>query len=95
MVTNRVEGSRYTATLHGCAGSCFVELASGWVSAVGYWRNGLFAAVDSKPVTVDGQTEYVKQVVFDTNEHREEFLAKLLHGYRAWTQNRAAAANTA
>ena len=57
--------------------------------------NGLFAAVPSKPVTVDGQTEYVKQVVFDTNDHREEFLAKLLHDYQAWTQNRAAEANTA
>jgi len=57
--------------------------------------NGLFAAVPSKPVTVDGQTEYVKQVVFDTNDRREEFLAKLLHDYEAWTQNRAAAANTA
>ncbi len=45
--------------------------------------NGLFAAVPSKPVTVDGQTQYMKQVVFDTNEHREEFLAKLLHDYRA------------
>ena len=35
--------------------------------------NGMFAAVPSKPVTVDGQTQYVRQVVFDTNEHREEF----------------------
>jgi len=57
--------------------------------------NGLFAAVPSKSVTVDGQTKYVKQVVFDTNEHREEFLAKLLNDYQSWTQNRAAAANTA
>jgi DNA-binding cell septation regulator SpoVG len=57
--------------------------------------NGLFAAVPSKPVTVDGQTEYVKQVVFDTNEHREEFLAKLLNDYQAWMQNRAPEANTA
>jgi len=57
--------------------------------------NGLFAAVPSKPVTVDGQTEYVKQVVFDTNGHREEFLAKLLNDYQAWMQNRAAEANTA
>ncbi len=81
--------------MHGCAWSCFVELASGWASAVGYGKNGLFAAVPSKPVTVDGQTEYVKQVVFDTNDHREEFLAKLLHDYQAWTQNRAAEANTA
>jgi len=46
-------------------------------------------------VTVAGQTKYVKQVVFDTNEHREEFLAKLLHDYRDWTHNRAAEANTA
>ena len=57
--------------------------------------NGLFVAVPSKPVTVDGQTEYVKQVVFDTNEHREEFLAKLLNDYQAWMQNRAPEANTA
>lgn len=57
--------------------------------------NGLFAAVPSKPVTVDGHTEYVKQVVFDTNEQREEFLAKLLTDYQAWIQNRATEANTA
>lgn len=57
--------------------------------------NGLFAAVPSKPVTVDGQTEYVKQVVFDTNEHREAFLAKLLNDYQAWMQSRTAEANTA
>ena len=56
---------------------------------------GLFAAVPSKPVTVDGQTQYMKQVVFDTNEHREEFLSKLLLDYEAWRQNRAAEANTA
>ncbi len=52
--------------------------------------NGLFAAVPSKPVTVDGQTQYMKQVVFDTNDHREEFLAKLLRDYAAWMDNRAA-----
>jgi len=57
--------------------------------------NGLFAAVPSKPVTVDGQTQYMKQVVFDTNDHREEFLAKLLHDYEAWAHNRVAEANTA
>jgi len=57
--------------------------------------NGLFAAVPSKPVTVDGQTQYMKQVVFDTNEHREEFLSKLLLDYEEWRQNRAAEANTA
>ena len=57
--------------------------------------NGLFAAVPSRPVTVDGQTQYMKQVVFDTNDHRDEFLVKLLLDYEAWRQNRAAAANTA
>ncbi len=57
--------------------------------------NGLFTAVPSRPVTVDGQTQYMKQVVFDTNDHRDEFLAKLLLDYEAWRQNRAAAANTA
>ncbi len=57
--------------------------------------NGLFAAVPSRPVTVDGQTQYTKQVVFDTNDHRDEFLAKLLLDYEAWRQNRAAEANTA
>ena len=57
--------------------------------------NGLFAAVPSRPVTVDGQTQYMKQVVFDTNDHRDEFLAKLLLDYEAWRQNRAAEANTA
>ena len=56
--------------------------------------NGLFAAVPSRPVTVDGQTQYMKQVVFDTNDHRDEFLAKLLLDYEAWRQKRAAEANT-
>ncbi len=68
---------------------------TGKVVDAGHGKNGLFAAVPSKPVTIDGQTQYMKQVVFDTNEHREEFLAKLLHDYEAWTHNRAAEANTA
>lgn len=57
--------------------------------------NGRFASAPSKAITVDGETKYVKQVVFDTNEHREEFMAKLLRDYEAWRQKPTAAANTA
>ena len=75
-----------------------IELAEG-ITIRGFrvinGANGLFAAVPSRPVTVDGQTQYMKQVVFDTNDHRDEFLAKLLLDYEAWRQNRAAEANTA
>ncbi len=75
-----------------------IELAEG-ITIRGFrvvnGANGLFAAVPSRPVTVDGQTQYTKQVVFDTNDHRDEFLAKLLLDYEAWTHNRAAEANTA
>jgi len=75
-----------------------IELAEG-ITIRGFrvinGANGMFTAVPSKPVTVDGQTQYVRQVVFDTNEQREEFLAKLLRDYEAWMHNRAAEANTA
>lgn len=57
--------------------------------------NGRFAAVPSKPVTVDGQTQYKNVVVFDTKERRAEFLARLLRDYEAWEQQRSAKANTA
>lgn len=50
-------------------------------------KNGLFGSAPSKPVTVDGQTQWVKQVVFDTGEHREDFMAQLLRDYEAWRQN--------
>lgn len=52
-------------------------------------EKGLFGAVPQKTVTVDGKTQYFKQVFFDTNEHREEFMAKLLDDYQAWRQNQA------
>ena len=57
--------------------------------------NGLFASAPAKAITVEGQTEYVKQVLFDTNEHREEFMAKLLRDFEAWRQNHLAGASTA
>lgn len=57
--------------------------------------NGLFASAPSKSINVDGQTEYVKQVVFDTNERREEFMGKLLRDFESWRQNHSGPAKTA
>jgi len=57
--------------------------------------NGMFAAVPSRPVTVEGQTQYWNQVVFATDKRREEFLAQLLHDYEAWKQNPAGDGDTA
>ena len=51
LVTNGATDSRCRATLHWTACRVFVELASGWASPVGYAKNGLFAAVPSKPST--------------------------------------------
>jgi len=48
--------------------------------------NGMFAAVPSRPVTVDGKTQYWNQVVFATDERREQFLAELLRDYEMWKQ---------
>ena len=52
--------------------------------------NGLFAGVPSRPVTVEGQTQYFNQVVFASDKKKEEFLAELLHHYETWRQNREA-----
>ena len=52
--------------------------------------NGLFAAVPSKPISVDGQTRYMNQVVFAESDKREEFLANLLKAYERWEQERPA-----
>lgn len=56
---------------------------------------GLFAAVPQKAVTVDGKTQYFKQVFFDTNDRREEFLAKLVSDYEAWRRDSGPVENTA
>lgn len=57
--------------------------------------NGVFASVPQKAITVEDQTKYVKQVVFDNSEHREAFMTKLLADYEAWSQSSAAQASTA
>ena len=49
--------------------------------------NGMFAAVPSRAVTVEGQTQYRNQVVFDTDQRRQEFLDELLRDYEAWRQS--------
>lgn len=46
--------------------------------------NGVFAAVPTKPVVIDGETRYFKQVVFDTPEMREGFLSELLEDFYRW-----------
>ena len=57
--------------------------------------NGVFAAVPSRPVTVEGKTQYWNQVVFDTDKRREDFLAQLLSDYEAWRQAPVREANPA
>lgn len=51
--------------------------------------NGTFAAVPSRPVTVEGQTRYQNQVVFEKRETADRFLAKLLEAYEAWSRKEA------
>ena len=46
--------------------------------------NGLFAALPSRPVTVDGQTRYMNQLVFADGDRREAFLKELLAAYASW-----------
>ena len=55
---------------------------------------GLFAAVPSRTVSVDGETRYLNQVDFDSEKIREEFLSKLLEDYKVWTETRASARDT-
>lgn len=52
---------------------------------------GLFAAVPSRTVSVDGETRYLNQVDFDSEKIRAEFLRKLLDDYQVWTEARASA----
>ncbi len=49
---------------------------------------GLFAAVPSRPVNVDGETRYRNQVEFDSDKIREQFLTKLLEDYKMWAEAR-------
>ena len=49
--------------------------------------NGLFAAVPSKPVTVNGERRFWNQVAFSSNEIRDRFLAELLEDYHRWRKN--------
>ncbi|HSF19565.1 MAG TPA: septation protein SpoVG family protein [Vicinamibacteria bacterium] len=53
-------------------------------------EKGLFAAVPSRGVMVDGQMRYMNQVVFANPELKERFLARLLEAYRKWDQDRNA-----
>lgn len=54
---------------------------------------GLFAAVPSRPVTVEGATRYFNQVVFADTSQRDAFFEKLLAEYIRWTEDGAAAKN--
>ena len=51
---------------------------------------GLFAAVPSKPVVVEGQTRYMNQVVFAAKANKEAFLSRLLEAYDLWLKARGA-----
>ena len=49
--------------------------------------NGVFAAVPSKPITVNGEKRFWNQVAFTSNEIRDRFLAELLEDYYRWSKN--------
>lgn len=49
---------------------------------------GLFAAVPSKSVQVQGETRYFNQVAFTGPEIKERFLAALLEAYARWEQEK-------
>ena len=51
---------------------------------------GLFAAVPSRPVTVEGHTRYMNQVVFADAGTKERFLEALVASYRDWEEERRA-----
>ena len=51
--------------------------------------NGLFAAVPSRPVNVNGETRYFNQVAFADSSKRDAFLEKLLEAYACWKQEGA------
>ncbi|HEX9724662.1 MAG TPA: septation protein SpoVG family protein [Vicinamibacteria bacterium] len=51
--------------------------------------NGVFAAVPSKPITVNGEKRFWNQVAFTSNEIRERFLGELLEDYHRWRKNEA------
>ena len=58
-------------------------------------EKGLFAAVPSKPVVVEGQTRYVNQVGFATSELRKRVLAEILEAFALWEQGPQASATSA
>ena len=68
-----------------------VEIAEG-ITLKGFrvvnGTKGLFASVPQKPVSVDGQTRYLNQIVFAKKSAREQFLSNLLEAYREWEATR-------
>jgi DNA-binding cell septation regulator SpoVG len=52
-------------------------------------ENGLFASVPSKSFVVAGQTRYVPQVLFASQDRRTRFLDDLLEAYRKWEEGRS------
>lgn len=49
--------------------------------------NGVFAAVPTKPVEINGERRYWNQVTFESPEIRERFLAELLESYDRWKES--------
>ncbi len=56
--------------------------------------NGVFAAVPSKPVRINGEQRYWNQVAFESQEIRERFLAELLESYNRWKEGELAGGNS-
>ena len=55
--------------------------------------NGVFAAVPSKPVRVNGEQRYWKQVTFESPEIGDRLLADLLESYKRWKEGELAGGN--
>ncbi len=52
-------------------------------------ENGLFASVPSKSFVVAGETRYVPQVLFLSQDRRTQFLDAVLEAYRKWEEGRS------
>jgi DNA-binding cell septation regulator SpoVG len=57
-------------------------------------ERGVFAAVPSRPVVVEGQRRYFNQVSFSSTEIKERFLSRLLAEYGKWKESRSGAEET-
>lgn len=53
-------------------------------------NNGVFAAVPSRPYTLDGKARFASQVRFSSQEIRDRFLSELLESFYQWQSSQPA-----